>query len=123
MTRLISCKYCGRIVEEGHRCINKPVYKKKNPKIVKFRNSVLWRHKREEIKERDKYLCRVCLSKKIFNYNYLEVHHIIPISQDYELRLENDNLITLCEMCHEDAERGKISREYLRKCIPPTHEV
>lgn len=45
------------------------------------------------------------------------VHHITQLEQDFELRLENDNLITLCGSCHEEAETGMISKECLRSLI------
>ena len=40
----------------------------------------------------------------------LSVHHIVPLKVDYDRRLDNDNLITLCRYHHEAAERGYISR-------------
>jgi 5-methylcytosine-specific restriction endonuclease McrA len=43
----------------------------------------------------------------------LQVHHIIPLKTDRNEALNNENLITLCETCHELAEAGKISREKL----------
>ena len=29
-----------------------------------------------------------------------QVHHKVPIEDDYSLRLEQDNLVALCEDCH-----------------------
>jgi 5-methylcytosine-specific restriction endonuclease McrA len=29
-----------------------------------------------------------------------EVHHIVPLSEDFDLRLEWENLIPLCRACH-----------------------
>jgi len=46
-------------------------------------------------------------------YTNLEVHHIIPIEEDWDKRLDDDNLITLSEEYHEKAERGEIPRETL----------
>ncbi len=43
------------------------------------------------------------------------MHHIIPLSADYEKRLDDDNLITLCRFHHEQAERGIISKRELLK--------
>ncbi len=117
-----SCKYCGGIHEENLICPMKPKHKYKNKAdktAFKFRSSGLWKKKREEIKERDKYLCRYCLSKNILTYVYTEVHHITPIEEDYDLRLDNDNLITLCDTHHKQAELGEISRGELQKLIPP----
>lgn len=30
----------------------------------------------------------------------LQVHHLIPVSVDYDLQYDFDNLITLCRNCH-----------------------
>lgn len=116
---LKSCKYCGRIVDEKHRCSKKPIYKKANPHITKFRNSKEWKLKRKDIRQRDKQLCRMCYLNNRYVYNEIEVHHIEPLVFRFDLRLEDSNLISLCRMCHEDAEKGKISKEELRKTIPP----
>lgn len=43
----------------------------------------------------------------------LSVHHIEPLEERFDLRLENDNLVTCCSRHHEMAEAGKIPREYL----------
>ena len=52
-----------------------------------------------------------------YTYKELEVHHIIPLEEDYNKRLDSDNLITLCRYHHELAEKGEISREELQKII------
>ena len=97
-------------------------YKKKNTKANMFRNTNQWKQKRELIKKRDQYLCKVCVSEKYdteyrYTYNELEVHHIVPIEENYLLRLDSKNLITLCRMHHNMAEQGKISREELIEMI------
>lgn len=114
-----SCKYCGRIVTESHKCTKKPQYPKKNIKIVKFRNSKYWKNKRKDILQRDKQLCRWCYLQNKYVYNDIEVHHIVPLIENFELRLEDSNLISLCRMCHEEAEAGKITRDSLKNAIPP----
>ena len=45
------------------------------------------------------------------------MHHIIPLEEDYNKRLDSDNLITLCRYHHELAEKGEISREELQEII------
>lgn len=62
---------------------------------LKFYTSKAWRDKRKEIIKRDGQ-CVLCKSLK----NY-EVNHILPYSIFPELRLENDNLVTLCRQCHQ----------------------
>ena len=127
---LKSCNICGGIHKVGVQCPQKKATKKSGRYEDKFRSSKLWQNKREEIKQRDKYLCVHCfkmhegepLNKDMFTYKSLSVHHIVPLCEDYDKRLDNDNLITLCSGCHEAAEQGKISRETLRQMIgyPPS---
>ena len=125
---LKSCKHCGRIHDSKYTCPSKP--KRNNYKEAteedKFRSTYAWQKKRENIKERDKYLCQVCIRKiyntlKKYNYTDIQVHHIVPIKENYELRLEDDNLISLCKYHHELAEKGDIPREILKGFIldPP----
>lgn len=121
---LKSCKYCGRIHDSKYICPNKPIRNKYkvNTEEDKFRNTYVWQKKRKHIKERDKGLCQVCIRKlyntlKQYNYIDIQVHHIIPIKENYELRLEDDNLISLCKYHHELAEKGEIPRVLLRELI------
>ena len=108
---LRTCSRCGGLHPLGEKCYkNSRNYYQHDPEIRKFRNSTAWRKKAEEIRERDKNLCQVCLKHNIFNYKDLSVHHIIPISENQALMLENSNLITVCERCHKDCESGKIPR-------------
>lgn len=119
---LKTCHYCGRIVGENHKCRSKPRYNKKNIEIVKFRNSKEWKNKRDEIGMRDKHLCRYCLKNNRIVYEKIDVHHIIPLKDNFEMRLDDSNLISLCRMCHEDAEAGKITRLELQEIIKsPAH--
>jgi len=46
-------------------------------------------------------------------YKSLSVHHIEPIKEAPDLKDENSNLITLCDVCHKKAEAGLIDRELL----------
>lgn len=110
-----SCSVCGRIHPEDKMCIR--VYKK-NTKESQFRNTNAWIKKRNQIKKRDNYLC---LKENIYTYYNLQVHHIIPIAKDYDRRLDSDNLITLCRMHHEQAEKRIISKEELYELleVPP----
>lgn len=112
---LKSCKYCMRIHDSKFDCGKKPKRNKKPTKINKFRWSRKWREKRNQIVQRDKYLCQMSLREDPPRYVYanLEVHHIIPIEEDWDKRLDDNNLITLSEEYHEKAERGEISRETL----------
>jgi hypothetical protein len=45
------------------------------------------------------------------------VHHNTPLEEDYDRRLDNDNLLTTCDYHHELAERGEITREEIQQII------
>lgn len=118
---LKTCKYCG-IVPYNHVCPHRTKKEKETTEIDKFRWSRIWQRKREEIKKRDLYLCQIC-KRKLYNtisqYNTeaLSVHHNVPIAEDYNKRLDNDNLITLCSIHHEMCENDEIPREEIQKII------
>ena len=119
---LKSCKHCGRIHDSKYDCGKKPQRQKQGNEKDRFRWTKAWQRKREEIKERDQYLCQICIRKlynTIVQYNYekLEVHHAIPLEEDFEKRLDNDTLLTMCECHHEKAERGEIPRKLIMSII------
>ena len=127
MSKYVTCKYCGIVERGNHRCPYK-TYKNKayDTEADRFRKSKRWTNKSIEVRQRDRYLCRVCEANLYntiyqFNYNELDVHHIVPINEDYDKRLDNDNLISLCRYHHKMADDGKISKEVLYKLIsnPP----
>ena len=115
---LKACKYCGKIHDTHYDCKRKPVRSRgraADSKSYYFRRSDTWTRKSQEIRERDGYLCQICIRKlyntlRQFNYDTLSVHHIVPIHEDYDKRLDNDNLLTVCRMHHEMCEDGTISR-------------
>ena len=120
---LKACKYCGRIHSHGEVCKHKPQSSYIRDKQIQcFRNSKLWRDKRDKIKERDHNLCQACFHNlpntlRRINGSRLSVHHIVPLKKSWQLRLEDDNLITLCDVHHEQAEKGAISAKELRNLV------
>ena len=118
----VTCKYCG-VVERGHKCPHKKSRQKTGDrKSDRFRKSSAWTNKSIEIRQRDKYLCQVCLRNlyntlSFLNWKATEVHHITPIEEDFDRRLDNDNLICLCSYHHKMAEKGDIPREVLYKIV------
>ena len=105
MGRLKSCVACGKIHATDYKCdeIKKKESERgkryKVKKVGDLRNTYRWRKKREEIKQRDNYLCVVCkvnfLSKKEkIEFGAVEVHHITPYRENEELCFDDDNLIT-----------------------------
>ncbi|SNR85856.1 hypothetical protein SAMN05446037_100155 [Anaerovirgula multivorans] len=102
-----------RIHDSKYDCGKKPQRKKKGNEKDRFRWTQAWQKKREEIKQRDKYLCQICIRNlydtfKQYNYIDLEVHHAESLEDAFDKRLDNDNLITICERHHELAEKGDI---------------
>ena len=117
---LKTCSICGGIHDEADMC--KRTNNKKDTESNKFRKSYRWTEKSKEVRKRDKNLCQICITGKYntnyrYTYNDLEVHHIIPIEEDYNKRLDSNNLITLCRYHHEMAEKGQIKREELIKIV------
>lgn len=117
-----SCKYCGKVHEESFKCSKKPAKKKNVDDVVKFRCSQKWQKKRRKIKERDNFLCQVCIrelygTRRKYTYENLEVHHAIPISKSEELKLDDNNLITLCSFHHSMCEKGRIPFEEIQGII------
>ena len=121
---LKSCQYCGTIHDSKYICSQKAQsirrrrswVSEKNKKIDSFRKTNRWKEKSVQIRERDSYCCQVCSRQKPPQYvtKEISVHHIEPISEAWERRLDDDNLITLCSRHHEAAECGEIKRETLR---------
>lgn len=94
-------------------------YRKDKPEY-KFRRGTAWTKRSKQVRERDHYLCLCCeagLKGTVRRYNDgssdpggLQVHHIIPIKEDPSLRLDETNLITVCQLHHHLCEIGTISR-------------
>ena len=134
---LKSCRYCGRYHDERDACDQKkaamekhaewlrakehPRYESRRDKSeYRFRRSPAWTKRSIQVRERDHYLCLCCaagLRGTTKRYNDgsdsggLNVHHIIPVREDESLRLEESNLITLCQTHHHLCEIGVIPRQ------------
>ena len=125
---MVTCRYCG-IVQRGHQCPHKKSRQKSGDRQSdRFRKTKAWTQKSIEIRQRDRYLCQCCLNNLYdtidwLNYKTVEVHHIVPLQEDYNRRLDNDNLISLCSYHHKMADKGQIQRDVLyalvTKAIPP----
>ena len=122
-----TCIHCG-IVSEDHICpYRKSREKSGDRQSDKFRKTKAWTDKSKEIRQRDRYLCQCCLNKLYdtidwLNYKTVEVHHITPINEDYNRRLDNDNLISLCSYHHKMADKGQIPREVLFDLVRKAHK-
>lgn len=123
---LKSCSYCGRIHDSKNWCKQKRDAEqrrwnnRKSTRALSFRRTNAWRDKSTEVRKRQHYMCVCCAHNlegtiETLNTEGLSVHHITPIEEDYDLRLDDENLITVCEVHHEMCEAGKIGRDVQRK--------
>jgi len=118
-----ACQYCGKIHDKKQLCDKKPLLSEtRGTREDHFRWSYDWKLKREHIFRRDKYLCVACLNKlpgtvRKFNNEDLSVHHIRSLKTNWDLRLDDLNLITLCRFHHEAAETGTLPAESLVKIL------
>ena len=111
------CARCGKLHDINSKCYKGAIKQNKQDCISKFRRTNQWRTKATQIKERDNYLCQECKSKGIYTYNFLEVHHIVKLKDDFDKRLDDNNLITLCCECHKKADKGKLSQKHLKSLL------
>ena len=126
---LTSCSYCGRIHDSKYKCTERLNSKNKTiTEVDKFRWTSLWQKKREEIKKRDLYLCQICIRELYntvtkYNTDELSVHHNIPINKDYNKRLNNNNLLTVCNYHHEMCESGEITQDEVQIIIDEQEKI
>lgn len=79
----------------------------------RFRRTRRWSNMSLQIRERDHYLCQICIIEAFdtydqYNYHKLEVNHILPAESYEALRMEPTNLLTLCTTHHKMADSGGI---------------
>lgn len=104
------CSRCGRILPVGERCSCQPAYRRdyqkfrRDKKIQEFRNSSEWREMRKKIIERDDGTDQYVLHTSGALQPGFSVHHIIPLSERWDLRLDEHNLITLSDDTHASLE-------------------
>lgn len=104
------CSRCGRILPVGERCSCQPAYRRdyqkfrRDKRIQEFRNSSEWREMRKKIIERDGDTDQYVLHTTGALRPGFSVHHIIPLSERWDLRLDEHNLITLSTDTHASLE-------------------
>lgn len=79
-----------------------------------FYNCIHWLHKRAEALERDNYECQRCKANGLYSPAEC-VHHMKHVKKFPQLALNLDNLISLCNSCHdlEHPEKLKVRRKPL----------
>ncbi len=119
---LKSCQYCQKIHDSKYDCRKKPPKINNRSANDRFRYTSAWQQKRRDIRERDRYLCQVCIRKlygttRQFNSESLSVHHANKLNDAYDRRLDDSNLLTLCEQHHRMADDGTIPKEQILAII------
>ena len=119
-----SCNWCGRIHDSKFDCGRQPQKKYKSSPNQKdrFRWTSVWQVKRDEIKERDHFICQICVRglyepSRRYETDNLEVHHAEPLEKAWDKRLDNNNLLSLCSRHHSMAEKGVIPYGIIKKII------
>lgn len=110
----------GRDVEEWEQAIDRH-FRSRTKKQTMFYKTMAWRRKRLEILERDNYECQLCKREGKYNKGNT-VHHIQHMEDRPDLALADDNLLTVCEACHnkEHPERSSgFNRAKEVKGVPP----
>lgn len=75
-------------------------------KEYKFYKSSKWIRFRRYIMERDHHTCQICLeNNKVVDATL--VHHIVPVRENWELRLNENNVIAVCDECHNKIHKNK----------------
>ncbi len=72
--------------------------RKYDKKVNPFYTSTKWR-KLRDVKINSNALCEAC-ERRGLTVLAVEVDHIVSIKLDYSLRLDYDNLQSLCRQCH-----------------------
>lgn len=96
-TKIESGAYCAdhKRTRPRRKKSKKDIYHSKNKS---FYNSKSWKSKRSYVYERERGLCQRC---KTFVFGRsAHVHHVVPISVNDTLKLEDNNLRLLCPKCH-----------------------
>ncbi len=67
---------------------------KRDPELTAFYHSTEWK-KLRLYKINKHFICEVCGKRPA-----VDVHHIIPVREDWEKRLDFNNLQSVCASCH-----------------------
>lgn len=78
----------------------------KDNKYNKFYWTKAWKELRDYVLARDNFLCQECLKHNKIT-EATDVHHKKKIRENWGLRLDSDNCISLCRECHIEADRRK----------------
>lgn len=88
-------RYCDEHIREKNRYN----YERTDKMYTDFYKTSEWICARSLAMIRDHYQCVMCRRKGIVTLASM-VHHIVPIKKDWNRRLDLNNLMSLCDECH-----------------------
>jgi len=94
----------GWILRREFMTNNEYIIKKTFSKNQKLALAYRWNKFKLSILSRDDYTCVNCkysFAEDYYRKKNLHVHHIIPVSENSSLYLDEENCLTLCSKCHE----------------------
>jgi len=80
--------------------------RKRDANGKRFYNSAAWAACRETAMMRDGYVCRVCFAEGRLT-QATTCHHLKPLKECPDRALNLDNLVSVCETCHNKAHKKK----------------
>lgn len=86
----------------------------KQGNVKKFYKSKEWKKKRKEILKRDNNECQKCKDRGCYS-KAEAVHHIKHLKEIPELALQDENLISLCNSCHNEEHPEKLIKNEPKK--------
>lgn len=92
---------CKTLISSGRYCEDHKRRKKEKPVYSKnksFYHSQAWHDLRAYVYQRDKGCCVRC-GRFVFGKR-AHAHHIIPINVRPDLKLDPDNVVIVCDVCH-----------------------
>ncbi|OLS02892.1 HNH endonuclease [Tissierella creatinophila DSM 6911] len=98
---LKSCIECEELYSKDNRAKHS-LYNRyqRDEGIQKIYNNKQWTIVKQRAEFRDNNLCILCLSNKTIKSSQA-VHHIIELKEDISKAFDLNNLICLCESCHQ----------------------
>lgn len=89
--------------------------------VDRFYKDKAWINKRLIILERDHFECQKCKHVKHKLTRANTVHHIVHLRDNPDLMLDDDNLQSLCEACHNEEHPEKRFKNKRKKFINEEH--
>lgn len=102
---------CKTLIFKGRYCENHKRRKKDKPVYSvnkSFYRTQSWKDLKSYVYQRDKGCCQRC-GRFVFG-KQAHAHHIVPIRINPKLKLDADNIMTLCTKCHPIVEEETMEK-------------